>query len=82
MRYGFAPPTERAQPERRRTSAGLAPHELSVETLGGQVGAAAFVLYCLAAVPLVRRFGAWKGSAGAVLVWGAGAAVGYAAVLA
>lgn len=48
---------------------------------GMAVGAAAFVLYCLAAVPLVRRFGAWKGSATALTVWAVVAAIGYAAVL-
>jgi uncharacterized protein DUF3147 len=49
---------------------------------GMAVGAAAFVLYCLAAVPLVRRFGAWKGSAAALSVWAVVSAIGYAAVLA
>jgi hypothetical protein len=48
---------------------------------GMAVGAGAFVLYCLATAPLVRRFGAWKGSAGALLVWAAVVAVGYTAVL-
>jgi uncharacterized membrane protein (GlpM family) len=48
---------------------------------GMAVGAAAFVVYCLATAPLVRRFGAWKGSAGALLVWAAVATVGYSAVL-
>jgi hypothetical protein len=38
-------------------------------------------MYCLAAVPLVRRFGAWKGSAAALTVWGVVSAIGYAAVL-
>jgi uncharacterized membrane protein (GlpM family) len=49
---------------------------------GMVAGAAAFVVYCLAAVPLVRRFGAWKGSAGALVVWAAVAAAGYSVVLA
>jgi uncharacterized membrane protein (GlpM family) len=49
---------------------------------GMAVGGAAFVAYCLAAVPLVRRFGAWTGSATALLVWGIVAAAGYRAVLA
>jgi uncharacterized membrane protein (GlpM family) len=48
---------------------------------GMAIGAAAFVVYCLAAVPLVRRFGAWKGSAGALLVWFGVALAGYSAVL-
>jgi hypothetical protein len=36
---------------------------------GWRVGAAAFVAYCLATPPLVRHFGAWKGSAAGLLVW-------------
>lgn len=48
---------------------------------GMAIGAAAFVAYCLATPPLVRRFGAWKGSGGALLVWTAIAAVGYRVVL-
>jgi len=49
---------------------------------GMAIGAAGFALYCLAAVPLVRRFGAWRGSALALIVWGLACATGYAAVLA
>jgi uncharacterized membrane protein (GlpM family) len=49
--------------------------------VGMAAGAAAFVAYCLAAVPLVRRFGAWKGSATALLIWAAVAAAGYSVVL-
>jgi hypothetical protein len=56
--------------------------DLPAAGAGMAVGGVAFVLYCLAAVPLVRRFGAWKGSAGALVVWAAVAAAGYAAVLA
>src|SRR5690242_18519876 len=48
---------------------------------GMAVGAVAFVVYCLAAVPLVRRFGAWKGSAAALLAWAVVAAAGAAVVL-
>jgi uncharacterized membrane protein (GlpM family) len=48
---------------------------------GMAAGAAAFVVYCLAAVPLVRRFGAWRGSAGALLIWAAIGAAGYSVVL-
>jgi len=57
-------------------------HDLPAAAAGMAVGAVAFVLYCLAAVPLVRRFGAWKGSAGALVVWGVVSALGYAVVLA
>jgi Protein of unknown function (DUF3147) len=49
---------------------------------GMAVGGAAFVVYCLAAVPLVRHFGAWKGSAAALVMWGITAAAGYGVVLA
>jgi uncharacterized membrane protein (GlpM family) len=56
--------------------------DLPAEGAAMAVGAAGFVVYCLAAVPLVRRFGAWKGSAGALAAWGVVAAIGYVAVLA
>ena len=56
--------------------------DVPVAGAGMAVGAAAFVVYCLAAVPLVRRFGAWKGSAAALMAWAAVSAIGYAAVLA
>jgi hypothetical protein len=56
--------------------------DLASAGAGMAVGAAAFVVYCLAAVPLIRRFGAWKGSGGALLAWGAVSAAGYAVVLA
>jgi hypothetical protein len=48
---------------------------------GMTVGAAAFVVYCLATAPLVGRFGAWKGSADTLLMWVAVAAVGYPVAL-
>ncbi|WP_067703878.1 DUF3147 family protein [Actinoplanes awajinensis] len=48
---------------------------------GMAVGAVAFVVYCVATAPLVRRFGAWQGSAGALLIWATVAAAGYAVVL-
>ncbi|GAA4606274.1 putative membrane protein (GlpM family) [Actinoplanes octamycinicus] len=56
--------------------------DLPAAGAGMAVGAVGFVVYCLAAVPLIRRFGAWKGSGAALLAWGAVAAAGYAAVLA
>lgn len=55
--------------------------DLATIGAGMAVGATAFVVYCVATAPLVRRFGAWKGSAAGLLVWAAVAAVGYAAVL-
>jgi hypothetical protein len=38
--------------------------------------------YCLAMVPLMRRWGPWRGSAAALGVWGVVAAGGYWLVLA
>jgi hypothetical protein len=46
-----------------------------------QVGAVAFTVYCLAAVPLLRRWGAWRGSLGALAAWASAATIGYALVL-
>jgi hypothetical protein len=48
---------------------------------GMQVGAVAFTVYCLAAVPLLRRWGAWRGSLGALAAWASAATIGYALVL-
>ena len=48
---------------------------------GMAVGAVAFAVYCLLAIPLVGRWGPWAGSAAALVGWGAVAAVGYAVVL-
>jgi hypothetical protein len=56
--------------------------DLPAAGAGMAVGAAAFVVYCVTAVPLVRRFGAWPGSVGALVAWGVVAAAGYAVVLA
>jgi len=41
------------------------------------VGAVAFVAYCAAVVPLTRRWGVWRGSLGALALWGVLAAGGY-----
>jgi uncharacterized membrane protein (GlpM family) len=49
---------------------------------GMAIGAAAFVGYCLATVPLCHRLGIWRGSSTALGVWVVVAAVGYVAVLA
>jgi hypothetical protein len=48
---------------------------------GMAVGAVAFTAYCLLAVVLVRRWGAWTGSLAALLGWGVVATVGYLVVL-
>ncbi|OPG08807.1 hypothetical protein [Microbispora sp. GKU 823] len=45
---------------------------------GMQIGAVGFTLYCLIAVPLLRRWGAWWGALAALAVWGAAVAAGYA----
>ncbi|WP_169949107.1 DUF3147 family protein [Microbispora sp. H11081] len=44
---------------------------------GMQIGAVGFTLYCLIAVPLVRRWGAWWGALAALAVWGVVAPAGY-----
>jgi hypothetical protein len=55
--------------------------DVALSAGGMQVGAVAFTGYCLAAVPLVKAWGAWRGSAAALGVWAAIAAVGYGLVL-
>ena len=49
---------------------------------GMAIGAVAFTVYCLIAVPLLPRLGAWRGSLAALAGWGAVAACGYLLVLA
>jgi hypothetical protein len=48
---------------------------------GMLVGAAAFTVYCVAAVPLVGRFGALRGSLGSLGAWAVTAALGYLLLL-
>ncbi|HYJ75548.1 MAG TPA: DUF3147 family protein [Kineosporiaceae bacterium] len=36
---------------------------------GMVLGAVAFTVYCLVAVPALARWGAWRGSAGALVAW-------------
>ncbi|WP_185949760.1 DUF3147 family protein [Microbispora sp. KK1-11] len=45
---------------------------------GMQIGAVGFALYCLIAVPLLTRWGAWRGALAALAVWGVVVAAGYA----
>lgn len=52
-------------------------HDATVAARGMAVGAVAFTVYCLAAVPALGRLGALRGSAFALLVW-----CGVAAILA
>jgi uncharacterized membrane protein (GlpM family) len=44
---------------------------------GMVLGAAAFTVYCVVVVPLVKRWGAVRGSAAALVAWLVVAAVGY-----
>jgi hypothetical protein len=37
---------------------------------GMTVGAIAFTIYCLVAVPALRRWGLWRGSMVALVAWG------------
>jgi uncharacterized membrane protein (GlpM family) len=55
--------------------------DVGVSARGMQVGAVAFTVYCLAAVALLRRWGAWRGSLAALAAWVAAATIGYALVL-
>jgi hypothetical protein len=52
--------------------------DIALSGRGMAVGAVAFTAYCLLAVPLVRRWGAWRGSAAALAGWAVVAAAGYA----
>jgi hypothetical protein len=51
--------------------------DVGLAARGMIVGALAFIVYCLAAVPLIKAWGAWRGSAAALGVWAVVAAVGY-----
>jgi uncharacterized membrane protein (GlpM family) len=51
------------------TAAFKGSHEVALLARGMLIGALAFTVYCLAAVPLLRRWGAWRGSLAALLVW-------------
>ena len=55
--------------------------DVALSGRGMLVGAVAFTAYCLAAVPLIRLWGAWRGSAAALGVWTVVAAVGYGVAL-
>jgi hypothetical protein len=44
-------------------------------------GTAAFTVYCLTAVPLLRRDGGWRGSFAALAAWAIAATVGYGLML-
>ena len=54
--------------------------DVALAARGMLIGAVAFTVYCLAAVPLLRRWGAWRGSLAALLVWTVTAGVGLAAL--
>jgi Protein of unknown function (DUF3147) len=55
--------------------------DVAVSGRGMAVSAVAFAVYCVAAVPLMRRWGAWRGSAAALAAWAVTAVLGYALVL-
>ncbi len=54
------------------------PADVRSSAQGMIVGGLAFTGYCLAAVPLIKAYGAGRGSAAALTVWAAIAVVGYA----
>jgi hypothetical protein len=56
--------------------------DVAASAAGMAVGAVAFTGYCVAVVPLIRRWGPWRGSVAALGVWGVIAGVGYGLVLA
>jgi uncharacterized membrane protein (GlpM family) len=62
------------------TAAFKGSHDVALATRGMLIGAAAFTIYCLAAVPLLRRWGAWQGSLIALLVWASTAGIGMVAL--
>jgi uncharacterized membrane protein (GlpM family) len=51
------------------TAAFKGSHDVALSAHGMVAGAIGFTFYCLAAVPLLRRWGAWRGSLAALLVW-------------
>ncbi len=55
-------------------------HDVGVSAGSMAVGAVAFTVYCLAAVPLLCRFGAWRGSSAALVAWALVATTGYLVV--
>ncbi|HEY1484780.1 MAG TPA: hypothetical protein VGF84_01675 [Micromonosporaceae bacterium] len=56
------------------------PDDVAVSLPAMGVGAVAFVAYCAGVIPLTRRFGVWRGSLGALVLWGVLAGGGYLAV--
>jgi len=55
--------------------------DVGLAARGMVVGAVAFFVYCLAAVPFIKAWGAWRGCAAALGVWAIVAAVGYGVAL-
>jgi Protein of unknown function (DUF3147) len=56
------------------------PADVAVSARGMIAGAVGFTAYCLAAVPLIKAWGAWRGSAAALAVWALIAAAAYQVV--
>lgn len=63
------------------TAAFSGPKDVALSARGMAVGAVAFALYCATVVPLLRRWGAWRGSAAALGAWAVTALLGYLLVL-
>jgi uncharacterized membrane protein (GlpM family) len=51
--------------------------DVQTNSHGMVIGAAAFTVYCLLVVPLIKRWGPARGSATALLAWLMAATVGY-----
>lgn len=51
--------------------------DATIAAKGMVVGAVAFTLYCLAAVPALGRYGGVRGSSLALILWFAAAAIGW-----
>ncbi|MFJ2032704.1 DUF3147 family protein [Streptosporangium sp. NPDC087985] len=51
--------------------------DVRIAATGMQIGAAAFILYCLVAVPLLKIWGAWPGALAALGIWLVAVTAGY-----
>src|SRR4051794_28732978 len=63
------------------TTAFKGPPDVALAGRGMVVGAVGFLVYCLAAVPLIRHWGAWRGSVAALGAWALVSGLGYALVV-
>jgi hypothetical protein len=53
------------------------PGDVAAAARGMVIGAAGFTVYCLVVVPLVKAWGPWRGSAGALAAWALVVTAGY-----